>query len=126
MGSISGSDAWKRRLFSVAEEDPDTIASLAEAFVTEVPALCRGLREALEAADAGAAQHQAHSLRSCFRCVEHEGSVERISRRIEAAIGREDFAAALADLPELERAAAAWVRRVRTLRQDASPPRDPQ
>lgn len=95
--------------------DAATMRSLAEAFVNEVPRLCRLLGQAVEMQDRSSAVRLAHSLRSSFRVVDPSGTAEVLAQAVETAAEQERFEEATRHLPPLERSAEAWCRRVATL-----------
>jgi len=62
-------DQWRLRLFKAAGSDSTTARSLVEAFLEEVPRLCKTLTESLDQQDARSARVATHTLKSCLKYV---------------------------------------------------------
>ncbi len=102
-------EQWQQKILRTAGGDPETVQSLIEAFLTEVPELCRNLRDALQNGDAQAARRAAHTLKSCLKYVAPEEDWTG-AREVEFAAQQEDLEAAGQRTPAAIEAATRWVR----------------
>ena len=73
-------DQWRSRLLKAAGNDPTTARSLVEAFLEEVPRLCKNLNAALDEHDARSARIATHTLKSCLKYVAEPSEWQFVER----------------------------------------------
>lgn len=109
----SSDDSWRAKLLSAAGGDATTADALVEAFLEEVPRLCRELRMATESEDAKTARRAAHTLKSCLKYVAPEGDW-RLVESVEMAANQPDWRFIASFLPDVQSLADAWITRLKT------------
>ena len=108
--------AWRERLASHGGNQAEVIASLCDAFLSEVPALGKRLRSAVQSGDAKRLKTAAHTLKSCLRYVAEPEDVA-VAASIEAAAENPGEISA-GQLEAIDRIAARWIRRVQAYRNE--------
>jgi two-component system, sensor histidine kinase and response regulator len=102
---------WQRKMLAAAGNDEETLHSLVEAFLIEVPQLCESLSDSLEAGDVKTARRAAHTLKSCLKYVapteDHQAALD-----VEMAASLNDLAKAKRLAPQAISIAEKWVRQV--------------
>ena len=107
---------WRERLAGHGGNQPEVIASLCDAFLSEVPALGKRLRLAVQSGDPKRLKTAAHTLKSCLRYVADPDDVA-VAASIEAAAENPGEISA-GQLEAIDRIAARWIRRVRAYRKE--------
>ncbi len=118
VGSIDDmvTDQWQARLLKAAGNDPATARSLAEAFLEEVPLLCRNLTESLVQQDARAARIATHTLKSCLKYVADPSDWQVVERCEKLAI-EGNLKGVVPLEPQVQAIAMRWVDRLQQLPQ---------
>lgn len=105
-------EPWRARLLKAAGNDLSTARSLADAFLEEVPQLCKDLTESLGQQDARRARIATHTLKSCLKYVAEPSDWQVVERCEKLAM--EGNLKEVAPLePQVQAIAMRWVDRLR-------------
>ncbi|TWU35973.1 Hpt domain-containing protein [Novipirellula artificiosorum] len=111
-----GDPSWRDQLSRNAGNQPDTLVSLCDAFLQEVPMLVRNLEQAVASGNTKSLRIAAHTLKSCLRYIAPDEDVA-LAATIEAnADSPESITANQVD--QLRRTASEWCECVELLRQE--------
>jgi len=79
-GVTIDNEVWQARLLKAAGNDPETAQSLSQAFLEEVPQLCKKFAEALNRQDPRAVRLATHTLKSCLKYVAEPSDWQFVER----------------------------------------------
>lgn len=105
-------EQWRARLLKAAGNDPATAGLLAEAFLEEVPRLCKNLSDSLGRQDARAVRIATHTLKSCLKYVA-EPPDWQIVERCETLAMEENLTEIALFAPQVQTIAMRWVDRLK-------------
>ncbi len=109
--NVGDIEPWQTRLREIAGNDHESICSVCEAFVEEVPSLVHRFQNAVATNDLASAARAAHTLKSCMKYVADEDDVIVFGR-----LERQAMQGSLVSASEVDQAseiAFRWTRLVR-------------
>ncbi|MEM9368119.1 MAG: ATP-binding protein [Planctomycetota bacterium] len=121
----SGASPWMEQISRHCGDDPATIRSVCDAFLSEVPRLLVSLQGAAKRGDSRTLKRSSHTLKSCLRYVAPKDDVD-VAANFEKSVGDEAWLSRLkeqsnsesgsGDLRQLQSVVARWQTRVQSVR----------